>query len=43
MAGGSEYAQALKDTETPERTALNWQKLSDVPADADTETTRSQN
>ncbi len=31
VAGGSEYAQALKDTGTPERTAQYWQKLATVP------------
>ncbi|HEX2714594.1 MAG TPA: hypothetical protein VHM88_20570 [Candidatus Acidoferrales bacterium] len=31
IAGVSEYTQALKDTDTPERTAQYWQRLADVP------------
>jgi len=31
VAGVSEYRKALKDTDTPERTAQHWQKLSGVP------------
>jgi hypothetical protein len=31
VAGGSEYAQVLKETETPERTAQYWQRVAEVP------------
>jgi hypothetical protein len=31
VAGPSEYAQTLKDTQTPERTAQHWQSLAAIP------------
>jgi hypothetical protein len=31
LAGTSPYAQALAETNTPQRTAIYWQKLADVP------------
>ena len=31
VAGASEYAQTLKETDTPERTAEYWQQLAEVP------------
>ena len=31
VAGTSEYAKALKDTATPERTAQHWQRLFNIP------------
>jgi hypothetical protein len=31
VAGTSQYAQTLKDTKTPERTAQHWQKMAAIP------------
>jgi len=31
VAGMSDYATALKDTDTPERTAERWQELAEIP------------
>src|SRR5207245_119139 len=37
VAGPSEYAQTLKETNTPERTAQYWQELGSVPEEKRTE------
>jgi hypothetical protein len=37
VAGGSEYARTLLDTQTPERTAQHWQTLADIPEETFTD------
>jgi hypothetical protein len=37
VADNSEYAQTLKDTQTPERTAQHWQTLTDIPEETFTD------